>query len=246
MVCSAVTISQVAGMGSAARCGAVPGVVGVRARLITRVHFEASSWRLGALDAAQRGQLVTASPASNVAGLGRRPQERELLLALGADGRMDQAALATSVGTSATTVRRRLARMIAGDAIRFRCEIATRYSGRPVSVTYRAAVSAQELDAIGEALTKLPEIRLIAEVTGPHNLWFVVWLRAVSDIPSLEAWLTGRFPALAELGRSTTLLFVKRMGRLLDPDGRAVGNIPMDFWSTMPPDPEPGPDGRGR
>ena len=214
--------------------GAVPGVVGVRARLITRVHSEASSWRLGALDAAQRGQLVTASPAPNSAGPGIRPQERELLVALGADGRMDQAALAASTGTSATTVRRRLARLIAGDAVRFRCEVATRYSGRPVSVTYRAAVPAHELDAIGEALAGLPEIRLIAGVTGPRNLWFVVWLRAVTEVLPLEARLTGRFAALAGMERSTTLRFVKRMGRLLDTDGRATGNVPMDFWYTMP------------
>ena len=101
-------------------------------------------------------------------------------------------------------------------------------------MTVPKPLSAHELDAIGEALVVLPEIRLIADVTGPHNLWFVVWLRAVTDILPLEARLTGRFPALAGMDRSATLRFVKRMGRLLDTDGRAVGNVPMDFWYTMP------------
>jgi hypothetical protein len=38
-------------------------------------------------------------------------------------------------------------------------------------------------------------------------------------------------PNLTVVDRLITLRTVKRMGRLLDEDGRAIGAVPMDVWT---------------
>ncbi|GAB2726912.1 AsnC family transcriptional regulator [Kitasatospora kifunensis] len=216
------------------RLGRLPGVTAVRAHLATGFYAEGIRWRLDSLDPAQRVELhddhsAANGPPSRVRAEVRE-EDRELLIRLGVDGRLDQAELAAATGLSPSTLRRRLDRLAASDAIRFRCEIAARDAGRPVLATFRADLPPDRLDEVGPQLARLPEIRLCVAVTGAHNLILSVWLRSLADVQRLEASLARRFPDLRVAERRVSLRTVKRMGRILDADGRAVRAVPMDIW----------------
>ena len=221
------------------RLGRLPGVHAVRAHLSTCFYAEGIRWRLDSLDPAQRVELYDEHPPGNGPAprvrAEVREEDRELLIRLGVDGRLDQAELAAATGLSPSTLRRRLDRMAATDTIRFRCEIAARDAGRPVLATFRAHLPADRLDEVGPQLARLPEIRLCVSVTGTHNLILSVWQRSLADVQRLEAALARRFPDLRVAERRVSLRTVKRMGRILDADGRAVRAVPMDIWRY--PDP---------
>ncbi|MFD5922930.1 Lrp/AsnC family transcriptional regulator [Kitasatospora sp. NPDC058201] len=224
---------------TAERLGRLPGVNAVRTHLATGFYAEGIRWRLDSLDHAQRVELHDDHPAANgpppAVRAEVRREDRELLIRLGVDGRLDQAELAAATGLSPSTLRRRLDRLAASDAIRFRCEIAARDAGRPVMTTFRADLPPDRLDEVGPQLARLPEVRLCVSVTGAHNLVLSVWQRSLADVQRLEAALTRRFPDLRVADRRVSLRTVKRMGRILDADGRAVRAVPMDIWRDPVP-----------
>ncbi|MGV9266732.1 Lrp/AsnC family transcriptional regulator [Kitasatospora sp. NPDC003701] len=220
---------------STERLGLLPGVTSVRVRLATGFYAEGIRWRLDSLDQAQRLELRHDHPAGTGFSTEVREEDRELLIRLGIDGRLDQAELAAATGLSPSTVRRRLDRMAASDTIRFRCEIAARDAGRPVMASYQAVLPPDRLDEVGPQLARLPEARLCVSVTGTHNLALSVWLRSLADGQRLEAALVRRFPDLRVAERRVSLRTAKRMGRVLDADGRAVRAVPMDIWRDPVP-----------
>ncbi|MFJ8311069.1 MULTISPECIES: Lrp/AsnC family transcriptional regulator [unclassified Streptomyces] len=220
---------------STERLGLLPGINSVRVHLATGFYSEGKRWRLDSLAPAQRLKLRHDHQASNGSSAEVREEERELLIRLGIDGRLDQAELAAATGLSPSTVRRRLDRMAASDTIRFRCEIAARDAGRPVLATFRVVLPPDRLDEVGPQLARLPEARLCASVTGAHNFVLSVWLRSLADSQRLEAALVHRFPDLQVAERHVSLRTVKRMGRILDADGRAVRAVPMDIWRDPVP-----------
>lgn len=219
---------------TAERLGRLPGITAVRTHLATGFYAEGIRWRLDSLDPAQRLELHDDHPTgygtSSPVRAEIRHEDRELLIRLGTDGRLGQAELAAATGLSPSTLRRRLDRLAASDAIRFRCEIAAGDAGRPVLATFRADIPPDRLDEVGPQLARLPEIRLCVAVTGRHNLILSVWQRSLADVQRLEAALARRFPDLRVAERRVSLRTVKRMGRILGSDGRAVRAVPMDIW----------------
>ncbi|WP_208905510.1 hypothetical protein [Streptomyces melanosporofaciens] len=53
----------------------------------------------------------------------------------------------------------------------------------------------------------------------------MVWLRTLGDLPRLEAAITERSSHVTIVDRATVLHTVKQMGRLLDAEGRSIGNV---------------------
>jgi len=97
-----------------------------------------------------------------------------------------------------------------------------------VIATFWAQVPAHELETTARVLVNLPEIRLCAAVTGTDNLVATVWLRSLGDSHRLETALAERCPALRLTERAVVLRQSKRMGRLLDDDGRSTGVVPIN------------------
>lgn len=204
----------------------VPGVRSYRTYLSKGIHRQGSEWRLGALD---RGQVAALE---SVARRGRSDPCPEppadawpLIEALAADGRRSAADLARITGRNPATVRRHLARLIASRVLAFRCEVAQVQSHWPITCTWLARVPALEHERTVAALRTLPELRLCVSTTGEANMMFTVWTRSLSDVLAIERLLGDRMPWLNLVQSSVTLRTAKRMGWLLDADGRGTGEV---------------------
>jgi hypothetical protein len=80
----------------------------------------------------------------------------------------------------------------------------------------------------------LGDVHLCASITGSANLLVVLWLRHASDAPVVEADWSRRFPRMEVVDSSVTIQVVKRMGRLVGPDGRSIGYVPLGFVEDLP------------
>ncbi len=214
------------------RIAALPGVTATRASIGTRLYGEGSRWRLRALSTVQSERLRLSSPPPPRSGAtGLDGPDRALLPELSRDGRGSAVELGRAVGLSAPTVRRRVGRLIADHDLALRCEVARELTEWPVSATLWAVVPADRLAEAVRVLLTLPEVRLCASVTGPHNLLFTVWLHTIQDVQRLETRLGERLPHLQLRDRAIVLRQTKLMGRLLDARGRAAGVVPVDPWA---------------
>lgn len=207
----------------------LPGVLRTELYPITQVYGEGSSWRLDALERAEIRSLGRRTErAQRPPALSER--HRALFRALSLDARAPVAALAEQVGESPSTTSRRVSAMLAAGLVSMRCDVTQEAAGWPILVNYLMRVPAADLDATGRALAALPENRGSFAIAARPNLFVSQWLRHLSDISYGEARMTEALPSLEVLDRMVALRVVKRMGRILDADGRSIGVIPLDPW----------------
>lgn len=207
----------------------VPHVVRVQSHIVVRAFTDASRWRLRSLSARQEAELAAALPAVDEAHRIHRPTvlDQELVAALSVDGRRPPAELAALVGTSESTVRRRLAALVGSGLLRLRCEVARGISGWPVSAWFFLRVPSDRIDEAGQVLAGVPEVRAVLNTVGPANLLVAVWLRTALDSQRLETQLVRRLPFVEVTDRSIVVRPIKLVGRLLDEHGFAVGVVPL-------------------
>ncbi|MFE2374650.1 Lrp/AsnC family transcriptional regulator [Streptomyces sp. NPDC059398] len=209
----------------------IPGITAVTCLFTTSLYVEGSRWRLRSLDPAQQTALGSPSPAGEtIRTLPLDTVDRALLGELVRDGRLGLAELAERTDTSPATVRRRLRRLTESSVLTFRCDIASALAGCPVPVSLLGQVPARDIGASHRVLAALPECRLVAAVTGPANIFATLWVHDLGDIQRRETALCARLPTLTVTDRIVGLHTVKRMGHLLDEEGRRVGVRPISPW----------------
>jgi DNA-binding Lrp family transcriptional regulator len=215
------------------RLARLAGVTATRSSIATRLYRDGSGWRLGALPR----KVVTTLPAPVSAeppdagpfGALSGP-DRGILVRLGLNGRASYAELAEAGGVSEPTARRRVARLLRTGAVLLRAEIAGPLAGWPVLAVFSVDVPVAGLDETARALSRLRQVRLCATVAGTGPMVVAAWLHELEEIHRFELALARLTHGLTVRNRMATLRPVKRMGRLLDEHGRAVGAIPMDIW----------------
>ncbi|MFF7791275.1 AsnC family transcriptional regulator [Streptomyces sp. NPDC007991] len=151
---------------------AIKGVTAVRARIVTHMFIEAGRWRIDALAPGQRARLTAATRSAPTGRDARQvtPADRAVLAHLAQDGRASYQTPATALGTSASTVKRRIDHLTGLGLLGFRCDFARPLGGRPVAATFRARVAPASLPDLGHALIRLPQTRNCAAISGPSNL----------------------------------------------------------------------------
>ncbi|SFW78753.1 Lrp/AsnC family transcriptional regulator [Amycolatopsis australiensis] len=205
---------------------AVPGVARQRTSVITTLHRHGGDWRLGALDRWQEAAFEAAAKATRpVRGTAPPEDAGPLLDVLAADGRASAADCARATGRNPATVRRQLGRLLASGTLSFRCEVAQVVSGRPISSTWLVSVSPADQERTIAALATLSELRMCASITGDATIAFTVWTSSLADITRLERLIGERLPWLSVRDSGINLRTPKRMGWLLDPAGRATGEV---------------------
>ena len=203
------------------------GSARTRTRVVMRVHGESERWRVHALSDTQEAALAQYRPAP--VPMTHEPDEAdlELMAALATDGRRSAVDLANLTGLSAPTVRRRLTRLMAERILSIRCEVAHAYSAWPVTANVWARGNSRALDTLVESLDAFPQVRVCCEVTGTANMIMTVWLHHISELSQFEHELERRVPGLTVVDRSVTLETSKRLGSVLDRDGRRIGSVPV-------------------
>ena len=75
-------------------------------------------------------------------------------------------------------------------------------------------------------------LRLCTSLTGPVNFSFMMWLRSPADIMTVEQRIAARIPGLEVLESVVITEIPKRVGRVLDVDGRSTGQVvlPGPAW----------------
>lgn len=204
----------------------VPGVRQSRWRLTTGMHFEASRWRLGVLGPDQiRSLAAIARQHRSEAGTTPPRDPGDLVEALARNGRLTAAELARLTGRNPATVRRQLPRLLASGLLTLRCEVAQAHSGSPVCCHWLGHIPVGEHARTVQALATMPELRLCVSTTGETNLMLTAWTRSLTDLLALERLMAEKLPWLSIVDSSVTLRAAKRMGWLLDDEGRSTGEV---------------------
>ena len=213
----------------------IPGITDTRTRISTQLYRDGSHWRLGARSReGSSGSVPTPHPTSS-----SRPTvlphlqavDRKILVQLGLDGRSSYASLAANAEVSEATVRRRVVRLLSSGGVLLRAEVAAHPAGWPVPVILSVDAPTSGLVETAREIARLRQVRLCATLAGTPPIIVSAWLRNIEAIHDFETTLVEAVPSITVVDRLITLRTVKRMGRLLDEDGRAVAAVPMDIWT---------------
>ena len=210
----------------------VPGMQRYESSFCTRLHHIAADWRLGVLDGDQRRRLREAA-GERTSPAGPLPSHfAPILRELARDGRVSAARIAEAVDLHPATARRQLRRVLGSGAVTIRCETSHRAAGFPIVCQWFCRLPAAEHEEAAAVLRSLSTLRLCTSLTGPANFGFMMWLRSPADIMTVEQRIGARIPRLDVLESVVITEIPKRVGRLLQPDGRATDRIvaPGEAW----------------
>lgn len=122
--------------------------------------------------------------------------------------------LAAVLGTSASTVSRRLELLLSAHMVRLACEVDLRLLGIASEALLWIATGPGSLETTGRTLSAHPQVRFTAATTGPANLLVAV---AAKDLSGLYAFITDTVGSLGDIrGLELTPILnsVKRTGRI--------------------------------
>ncbi|MFB7496478.1 Lrp/AsnC family transcriptional regulator [Streptomyces sp. NPDC056161] len=207
----------------------VPGLERQRTLVCTAVHRDVSNWRLDALDQREtQGFAAAAQTTRTVPGTMPPPDAGPLIEALAEDGRRTAADIARVTGRNPATVRRQLPRLLTSGLVQLRCEVSQTVTTWSISSTWLARVAPADQKRTVDALATLPELRFCASTTGDANIAFTVWTHSPTDLLRLEHRIGAALPWMTVRDIGINLRTPKRMGRLLDQQGRATGqHVPL-------------------
>lgn len=203
----------------------IPGVTAVEASLCTRLHRGGHSWRLNTLTRLQQ-QRFRELRHLGTAGTGRLPEShRKMIRMLVENGRVTAAEVARELGGHPATVRRQLNKLLDSDVLSFRCELAQKYSGYPITCQWFTRLPPARHTEAAKELRPLRNIRMVASTTGTTNFRIVMWLQTAADVMSAELTMAARIPELEFVASSLVMNSPKRVGWRLSPDSTATGQV---------------------
>jgi DNA-binding Lrp family transcriptional regulator len=180
---------------------------------LLKVFPNAFAWSAGLLST---DQFITLAALRGEPEPTPRPQpvDEALIEALIVDARAGYADLAAQLGTSPSTVRRRLDVLRAAHMLRLACEVDLRLLGIGADALLWLATGPGRIEEIGQALSRHPQVRFTAATTGAANLLVAV---AAEDLSGLYEFLTTTIGAIDDIRAievTPILSSVKRTGLL--------------------------------
>ena len=217
------------------RLNRIQYITSTTSAIATEVFSEGSQWRIGAISRNQEHDLAPSSTGIRPTTPDVSDVDRELINALSYDGRMSFGDLASRIDRNASTVMRRLDRLLKHGLVTLRCEIASSLSGWPLHASLQFRVSPQHLGEVGRELAKWPEVRMCVALAAERNLMVSIWIRNTSELTLFEMKVLREFPHVIVVDRTLDLRVMKRTGHMLDEAGRSIGVVPIDLWSQVQP-----------
>ena len=202
-------------------------ITGSRTSVVTRTHREGSGWRIGAISDRQEQQIAAHTEFAPQDRTSRPtgPPDRELILALTYDARRSVADLARALDRPAATVRRQLQRTLADRLVTVRCDVSSEVVGNPVDWSWFARAAPATKSRIIASIQHIPGLRLLASVTGEANLILTVRGSQGGGLAEIERQIAEQAPGLVPMETMVHLRTHKRMGWLLDREGRCTGEV---------------------
>jgi DNA-binding Lrp family transcriptional regulator len=180
------------------------------------------TWSGGLLTADQLEILDPAPLESDEAGAVEiqqiQPIDEALIAQLIINARAGYSELAAALGSSASTVSRRLELLLSARMVRLACEVDLGLLGIASEALLWIATGPGSVEAIGTALSRHPQVRFTAATTGAANLLVAV---AAKDLHGLYDLLTNTVGSLGDvraLEVTPILNSVKRTGRIRSSD----------------------------
>lgn len=204
--------------------GGLEGVFGTRSALVTSIIVGAESWRVNMLSKRQtleaRPQVVPERVNAEL-----DDTDRALAAALVRNGRASVAALSQSLDMPASTVHRRLRRLLANRSIVLRCDVAPELAGWRLEGTWMTTVPLSHKTRVIELLREESSLRSCMWITGTNNLRVNFRVKIRRDWGKLEAKVASLIPNLTPDETIVHLRSHKSMGWRLDSAGRCIGEL---------------------
>jgi DNA-binding Lrp family transcriptional regulator len=183
---------------------------------VMRTFTSAHDWDTGLLEPAA-GALLRPEPVRPFEDqVWERPPDRlddlELAIAadLGEDGRMPVKELAGRVGTSESTVARRIESMVTRGCLRFRTVVDPALLGFAVEFMLWLDVEPAHLENAGRQLARHPGIKYLSATAGRFNLCGQVSLRHFADLYRFTTDIVGALPGVRRADTTLQLDTLKR------------------------------------
>lgn len=199
----------------------IPGVSATRTHFSRRFFKDGSGWRLHVLREWQLRQLRELRSGAGDVPPAPTPVHLQVIEALAADIRRPATAVAAEIGRSPSTTNRAIAQVVHAPWVRTRVDFAHNLAGFYSIAVLWLQVPHPELEHVGAALSVMPETRMCVSVVGRANLLVTLWLRKLSDYDEIENKLVRNFPSTHVDDRWIIPRVAKRLGYVLQADGRS-------------------------
>jgi DNA-binding Lrp family transcriptional regulator len=122
--------------------------------------------------------------------------------------------LATVLGTSASTARRRLDTLVSAHMVRLACEVDLSLLGIASEALLWIATGPGSTETIGSVLSRHPQVRFTAATTGATNLLAAVAAEDLNGLYTLLTKTVGSLDDVRAIEVTPILTSVKRTGRV--------------------------------
>ncbi len=209
------------------RVSKLPGVQAVRTMPVTTSHRDITQWRLSVLDSVTVARLSAGADTAEL----RRSEvatDWDVISVLSTKPRISVEELATQLGVSPATARRRL-EIAVRRQVELVCEVALPLSPWPIQVTFWGSCRAEKVEAVATQISQAPGVIAVFATLGSSNLDIAVRVSSIQHIARFEATLSYRLPDLQINDRLLVTRLVKFGGQMIDADGFGLRYVPIDI-----------------
>lgn len=199
--------------------GKAPGVIATSTRHMRHRFRDGANWNVGGLTPGQVNAVAAHLPQATRS-VEPADFHLDLIRALGDDVRRPASEVQRLVARSHVTVQRGIDTLLTADWARMRVDLAHNLSGWRAVVMMWLNVRHAELEKIAAAICLFPQVRLCASMSGEANLLTAFWFKDLDELDDIESKITTVFPRAMIADRWLVPRYGKRMGHVLDAEGR--------------------------
>lgn len=108
--------------------------------------------------------------------------DKQIINELAFDAKKKSSEIATKLGVSDTTVRRRIKRMVESGSLQFTISPTPQSMGFNMLAIIGLQVELGKIDEIEKELSAYPNIRFIADCTGSYDMFIGTWFESSADL----------------------------------------------------------------
>lgn len=199
-----------------------PGVRATRSHFTRQVVRDGSQWQLDALGAVEKRKIQALTTPYADTPAAPTPAHEKVLDLLSRDLRMPAVAIARSLDRSLSSTSRLIHHVLGAGWARTRVEFAHDRLGWELSTVLWFVVPHEQVTNFLDRASTLPHVRMCCTVLGRMNIAITLWLRNYAELDAAERELLRDLPEVEVADRWLITRTAKRLGHLLDADGRHV------------------------